>query len=263
MAQDIQFAWGLYHGYENYMDKHLSNRRFKYSNILPLIHQLKNKNIFTVKKVGESAEGRDLYLISIGKGDKKIFCWSQMHGDEPTATAALFDIFNFFLAENHYNDFKRYLFERTTLYFMPMVNPDGAELFQRRNISEIDLNRDAAKKQSREAKILYSAFEEIKPGFGFNLHDQDRAYAAGLSGKSAAINEREGFVKIIFDEKYGELLGAHIIGSEATEMIAEIGIAKSMEADYESIVRTIHAHPTLSESIMEAAANAYGESIHI
>lgn len=83
------------------------------------------------------------------------------------------------------------------------------------------------------------------------------------SGKSAAINEREGFVKIIFDEKYGELLGAHIIGSEATEMIAEIGIAKNMEADYESIVRTIHAHPTLSESIMEAAANAYGESIHI
>ncbi len=83
------------------------------------------------------------------------------------------------------------------------------------------------------------------------------------SGKSSAIGEREGFVKIIFDEKYGEILGVHIIGSEATELIAEIGIAKSMEADYESIVRTIHAHPTLSESIMEAAANAYGESIHI
>ncbi|MCB0750976.1 MAG: FAD-dependent oxidoreductase, partial [Ignavibacteriae bacterium] len=83
------------------------------------------------------------------------------------------------------------------------------------------------------------------------------------SGKSAAIGDREGFVKIIFDEKYGELLGAHIIGAEATELIAEIGIAKTMEADYETIVRTIHAHPTLSESIMEAAANAYGESIHI
>ncbi|MCP5062172.1 MAG: dihydrolipoyl dehydrogenase, partial [Ignavibacteriae bacterium] len=65
------------------------------------------------------------------------------------------------------------------------------------------------------------------------------------------------------DEKYGELLGAHIIGSEATELIAEIGLAISMEADFKSIVNTIHAHPTLSESIMEAAANAYGESIHI
>lgn len=83
------------------------------------------------------------------------------------------------------------------------------------------------------------------------------------SGKAFAVGERDGFVKIIFDAKYGEILGAHIIGPEATELIAEIGIAKAMEADFHSIVRTIHAHPTLSESIMEAAANAYGESIHI
>lgn len=83
------------------------------------------------------------------------------------------------------------------------------------------------------------------------------------SGKSAAIGEREGFVKIIFDEKYGELLGAHIVGAEATELIAELGVIKTLEGDWQSIVNTIHAHPTLSESIMEAAANAYGESIHI
>jgi dihydrolipoamide dehydrogenase len=83
------------------------------------------------------------------------------------------------------------------------------------------------------------------------------------SGKAFASGEREGFVKLIFDEKYGELIGAHIIGSEATELIAEVSLAKSMEASFESIVKTIHAHPTLSESIMEAAANAYGESIHI
>jgi len=83
------------------------------------------------------------------------------------------------------------------------------------------------------------------------------------SGKAFAIGEREGFVKLIFDAKYGEVLGAHIIGSEATELIAEIGIAKSLEAIGESIIKTIHAHPTLSESVMEAAANAYGEAIHI
>ncbi|MFA3783172.1 dihydrolipoyl dehydrogenase [Melioribacteraceae bacterium 4301-Me] len=83
------------------------------------------------------------------------------------------------------------------------------------------------------------------------------------SGKAFAIGERNGFVKLIFEEKYGELLGAHIIGSEATEMIAELGIAKSHEATYETILKTIHAHPTLSESIMEAAAQAYGEAIHI
>lgn len=83
------------------------------------------------------------------------------------------------------------------------------------------------------------------------------------SGKAFASGEREGFVKLIFDAKYGELLGAHIIGSEATELIAEAGLAMSMEATYESIIKTIHAHPTLSEAVMEAAANAYGESVHI
>ena len=83
------------------------------------------------------------------------------------------------------------------------------------------------------------------------------------SGKAFAAGEREGFVKVIFDAKYGELLGAHIIGAEATELIAEVALAKSMEADYKSIINTIHAHPTLAESIMEAVGNAYGESIHI
>jgi dihydrolipoamide dehydrogenase len=83
------------------------------------------------------------------------------------------------------------------------------------------------------------------------------------SGKAFAAGERDGFVKLIFDAKYGELLGAHIIGAEATELIAELTLAKSMEATYESIIKTVHAHPTLSESIMEAAANAYDESIHI
>jgi dihydrolipoamide dehydrogenase len=83
------------------------------------------------------------------------------------------------------------------------------------------------------------------------------------SGKAFAIGEREGFVKLIFDAKYGELLGAHIIGSEATEMIAELAMAKSLEATAESIIKTVHAHPTLSESVMEAAGVAYNEAIHI
>ncbi len=83
------------------------------------------------------------------------------------------------------------------------------------------------------------------------------------SGKAFAIGEREGFVKFIFDAKYGEILGVHIIGSEATEMIAEAGLAKSLEATGESIIKTVHAHPTLAEAFMEAAAQAYGEAIHI
>ncbi len=82
-------------------------------------------------------------------------------------------------------------------------------------------------------------------------------------GKAVAMGETEGMVKLVFDAKYGELLGAHILGSEATEMIAELVLAKKLEATGQDIFRTIHAHPTLSEAVMEAAAAAYGEAINI
>jgi dihydrolipoamide dehydrogenase len=84
-----------------------------------------------------------------------------------------------------------------------------------------------------------------------------------VSGKAQAVGHTEGFVKLIVGEPYGEILGAHIIGHEATEMIAEYGLARELEADAESIVKTIHAHPTLSEAMMEAAAVAEGECIHL
>ncbi len=83
------------------------------------------------------------------------------------------------------------------------------------------------------------------------------------NGKSIAIGETEGLVKLVFDEKYGELLGAHIIGIEATDMIAELSVAKALETTPAEILKTVHAHPTLSEAVMEAAADALGEAIHI
>ncbi|MFQ5799420.1 MAG: dihydrolipoyl dehydrogenase, partial [Bacteroidota bacterium] len=83
------------------------------------------------------------------------------------------------------------------------------------------------------------------------------------SGKALGIGETEGLVKVIFDAKYGGLLGAHILGSEATEMIAELGVAKTLETTAEQIIKTVHAHPTLSEAVMEAAADACGKSINI
>ncbi len=83
------------------------------------------------------------------------------------------------------------------------------------------------------------------------------------SGKARAIGETDGMVKLIFDAKYGELLGAHILGSEATEMIAELGIAKTLETTNIELQQTVHAHPTLSEAVMEAAGDAIGEAIHI
>ncbi len=188
MAQEKQLAWNLYHSYESFKEKILTNRRFKHSDIVPLIEQLKNKEIFKVDKVGKSVEGRDIYLISLGTGKTKVFLWSQMHGDEPTATAALFDMFNFFSNENEFIDFKKFLLSNLSIYIIPMLNPDGAEQFQRRNIFEIDLNRDVLRQQTPEAILLKNVFDSLKADFGFNLHDQGRDYAAGNSFNPASIS---------------------------------------------------------------------------
>ncbi len=83
------------------------------------------------------------------------------------------------------------------------------------------------------------------------------------SGKASAAGEKDGFVKLIFDEKYGELLGAHLIGANVTEMIAELVVAKKLETTGHELIKSIHPHPTMSEAIMEAAAAAYDEVIHI
>ena len=83
------------------------------------------------------------------------------------------------------------------------------------------------------------------------------------SGKARAIGHKHGFVKVIFDARYGKILGAHILGPEATEMIAEFGLAKTLEGTNEEIAHTIHAHPTLSEAMMEATLDAFEGAIHI
>jgi dihydrolipoamide dehydrogenase len=83
------------------------------------------------------------------------------------------------------------------------------------------------------------------------------------SGKASAAGAKDGFVKLIFDEKYGELLGAHMIGYNVTELIAELVVARNLETTAHEIIKSIHPHPTMSEAIMEAAAAAYGEVIHL
>ena len=103
---------------------------------------------------------------------------------------------------------------------------------------------------------------------------EQKAKAAGLdikvgkfpysaSGKASASGQKEGFVKLIFDAKYGELLGAHMIGGNVTEMIAELVVAKKLEITGHELIKSIHPHPTMSEAIMEAAAAAYDEVIHL
>ncbi len=104
-----------------------------------------------------------------------------------------------------------------------------------------------SEKQAREAGL------DIKVG----------RFPFAASGKAQAIGESEGFVKLVFGAQYGDLLGATIIGAEATELIAELALALKLEATYEELLFTTHAHPTLSEAIMEAAGEAFGEAINI
>jgi hypothetical protein len=188
MAQEFDFPNRLYNEYDSYREPSIQHRRFKHSEIVPLINQLKNKNIFTVNKAGQSAEGREIFLISAGTGKKKVFLWSQMHGDEPTATMALFDIFNFLSADDHFNGIRKKILSEISIYFMPMVNPDGAETYERRNIFDIDINRDAIRQQTPEGKVLRTTFEELKADFGFNLHDQSTRYSVGKTPHTAALS---------------------------------------------------------------------------
>ncbi|MFA7410583.1 MAG: dihydrolipoyl dehydrogenase, partial [Bacteroidales bacterium] len=83
------------------------------------------------------------------------------------------------------------------------------------------------------------------------------------SGKASAAGARDGFVKLIFDSKHGELLGAHLIGSNVTEMIAGLVTARKLEITGHELIKSVHPHPTMSEAIMEAAAAAFGEVIHL
>ncbi|MEJ6799902.1 MAG: dihydrolipoyl dehydrogenase [Crocinitomicaceae bacterium] len=96
---------------------------------------------------------------------------------------------------------------------------------------------------------------------GFDLKIGKFPFSA--SGKASAAGAKEGFVKLVFDAKYGELLGAHMIGANVTEMIAEIVAIRKLEITGHELIKTVHPHPTMSEAIMEAAAAAYGEVIHL
>lgn len=96
---------------------------------------------------------------------------------------------------------------------------------------------------------------------GFELKVGKFPFSA--SGKASAAGAKEGFVKVIYDAKYGELLGAHMIGMNVTEMIAEMVVAKKLETTGHEILKAVHPHPTMSEAVMEATAMAYGEVIHL
>jgi hypothetical protein len=140
-----------------------------------------------VTEVGRSLAGREIYQLEFGRGPLKVFMWSQMHGDEPTATSSLIDLFAY-LRRNRGLAWVKSVEEKITLRAVPMLNPDGAELYQRRNLQAIDVNRDARALVTPEGRLLKRLRDEWQPDVGFNLHNQNPRTAVGDTGKQATIS---------------------------------------------------------------------------
>lgn len=186
---DAQFSKRLFDSYDSYKFNDISSRRFKHAELMKHLGSLKKSlgDLITIEQVGASAENRSINLLTLGTGKTKVFMWSQMHGDEPTATMALLDLLNYIAQNKNSADVKKILGE-TTLLIIPMLNPDGAERFQRRTSQAVDMNRDAVRLQTPEARILKGIRDKYNPEIGFNLHDQDPRYTVGDKGTVAAIS---------------------------------------------------------------------------
>jgi hypothetical protein len=151
--------------------------------------------LFRMEKVGDSVEGRSINMLQAGSGAFPVLLWSQMHGDEATATAALFDLFEY-LHRHRDDPSVRRILSSLTLYFIPMLNPDGAERFQRRNAQGIDINHDALRLQTPEGRTLKAVRDRLQPRVGFNLHNQGWRTSVGDPPRPASIS----LLSVAFDE---------------------------------------------------------------
>lgn len=201
-AQEIQMpdAEYLERAFEMYKEPlpKLEGMMFKLEDIEPLILKRMNNELWEVKEIGRSGQGRPIYQLKYGNGPISCFAWSQMHGGESTATRALFDIFNFLEGSgDEFDDLRNFIKENMTLYIIPMLNPDGANVFQRAQVTKgIDINRDAMIMDAPESAVLWGAWNESQADFGLNLHDKGVYSTVGntpnqsiLSLLSPAFNE--------------------------------------------------------------------------
>ncbi len=158
--------------------------------------------LFHVVEEGRSGEGRRLTLLALGSGPLKVLLWSQMHGDEPTATSALVDLLSF-LGRRRGSAAEERLLSSLTLYFLPMLNPDGAERGTRRNAQGIDINRDALRLATPEGRFLKEVRDRFRPSLGYNLHNLSPLTRAGPDGQQVAL----AFLSVAGDEAATETEG--------------------------------------------------------
>ena len=189
-AQPIPLAQKLHDAHATYRETTLTQRRFKHKDVQALLDKAQRQSALRNYQMSANpSKAGTSDMVKVGHGPHKALLWTQMHGDEPTATMAVFDILNFLEGKN--DDFavlRTQLLDSLTLYIVPMLNPDGAERYQRRTAQGIDMNRDALYLQTPEGRILKELQQTLQPEYGFNLHDQSPRYSAGRSGNVATIS---------------------------------------------------------------------------
>lgn len=179
---DIHF---LQNCYADIKESQLFGKWITLSDILPLFDKLHDS--ISKELIGKSEEGRDIFKLKFGNGQKRILIWSQMHGNESTGTKAVFDFLNFF--NDYYNhEIIQGIIENCTIEIIPMLNPDGALAYTRVNANKVDLNRDAVDQKACESKILRGILDNFSPHFCFNLHDQRTIFGVEGTKKPATIS---------------------------------------------------------------------------
>ena len=179
--------------YRDHFETRLSGRYIHSKHIEPLLDLYKDK--FSISVIGTSESKKNIHCIKIGTGKKVVLAWSQMHGNESTTTKALFDLFRFITQKDVYQETIASFLKSYTFYCVPILNPDGAELYTRENTNNIDLNRDAKDLSQSESRVLLRLFREIKADLCLNLHDQRTLYSlpdnqcATISLLAPAVNE--------------------------------------------------------------------------
>jgi len=158
-------------------EKSLYGRRIIFEMIEPILKMLPVQ--FQLNQIGKSFNKIPIYSITIGTGKKRILLWSQMHGNESTGTKAIFDLFQFFINPDKGQELVSKVLKECTLVFIPLLNPDGALAYTRKNAQGIDLNRDAVALEAGESKILRKVLTNFLPQFCFNLHDQRTIFSLG------------------------------------------------------------------------------------
>lgn len=171
--------------YARLKEDQIKGRWITVDHIEPIFQKFEN-SVFQFEKIGVSERNRPIYEFTAGHGPKKVFIWSQMHGNESTGTKALFDLFNFLNQEN--DPVATEILSNCTLKVIPILNPDGAAVYSRLNANKVDLNRDAVKRVARESRLLRKQLESFHPDFCFNLHDQRTIFGVSGTNKPATIS---------------------------------------------------------------------------